>query len=224
MIRCHGTALLAFLLATLSGTAAATVFVGKTDAFQDGTTQGWSDGPFNPHPAVNSATGGPGGTGDRYLILTSDGAGSSGGKLVGIAPQSWEGNYLAAGVTAIGMDVNNLGVTDLSLRLLLQDRLAARAVSSAAIDLPAGSGWRHVTFRLVPGALSGLSGASPATLLTDVIQFRIYHGTGAAFPGPDIAAQLGIDNVTAVPEPSTWLMLLAGLGITGFAVRRSRSA
>jgi hypothetical protein len=224
MIRRRGIALLAFLLASLTVPAAATVFIGKVDTFQDGTTQGWSDGPFNPIPAVNVATGGPAGTGDRHLLLTSSGGGSAGGKLVGIAPQSWAGNYIAAGVTAIGMDVNNFGATDVSLRLLVQNSFAARAVSSVAFDLPSGSGWRHVTFSLAPAALNGLFGAVPAQLLTDVVQFRLYHATGAEFPGPDISAQLGIDNISAVPEPSTWLMLLAGLGITGFAAPRSRSA
>lgn len=38
--------------------------------------------------------------------------------------------------------------------------------------------------------------------------------------------QFGIDNVTvggAVPEPATWAMMILGMGVVGYAMRRKKS-
>jgi len=38
----------------------------------------------------------------------------------------------------------------------------------------------------------------------------------------DLVKLVAIEEVTPVPEPETWAMLLAGLGVVGFAARRRR--
>ncbi len=48
-------------------------------------------------------------------------------------------------------------------------------------------------------------------MLGDVRQLRLFHGSSASFPGEAIAATLGLDNVTAVPEPAAAWLLLPGL-------------
>ena len=64
---------------------------------------------------------------------------------------------------------------------------------------------------------------NPFALLGGQTYALSFHGTG---DGPDNTAY--IDNVrltavtTAVPEPSTWAMMLLGFGSIGFAARRSR--
>ena len=50
----------------------------------------------------------------------------------------------------------------------------------------------------------------------EVISGIRFTSTGVAFELDDIAA-------TAVPEPATWAMLIAGFGMVGFAARRRRS-
>jgi hypothetical protein len=37
----------------------------------------------------------------------------------------WAGDYLAAGIDGIAMDLRNLGTTDLTVRLLLEDPMGA---------------------------------------------------------------------------------------------------
>ncbi len=49
-----------------------------------------------------------------------------------------------------------------------------------------------------------------------------FGGTAQSFDLTASANVVGLDNIAAVPEPGTYAMLLAGLGLLGFAARRSR--
>lgn len=172
---------------------------------------------------MNVATGGPAGAGDNYLRLTSTGIpNASGSRLVAVQYQhQWAGNYIAAGITAITMDVNNLGTTDLYLRLLIADPMDAppdnEAYSSSAVFLPAASGWRSVMFPVGLGSFTADTGTVMAAL-SNATELRLFNGapiiTGSPAP-PFVAAMLGVDNITsvgaaAIPEPAT--CVLCGLG------------
>lgn len=112
---------------------------------------------------MNVATGGPAGDGDAYLQITSVSGNGPGTRLVVFNSTQWAGDYMAAGITAISMDVDNLGATDLELRLSIATQTSAaptdRAVSSVAIPLLAGSGWTTVQFPIDPGDLTALAGS-----------------------------------------------------------------
>lgn len=87
---------------------------------------------------------------DNYLLLTAVGGNGPGNRLTVINASQWAGDYLAAGITGIWMDVINLGNSDLALRLLLEDPLGGPptnvAFSSDPIAVPTGSGWKPVKF------------------------------------------------------------------------------
>ena len=210
----HGWGLLAVCASSCS-IAASAATLGMIDTFEGLSTAGWSSGGANPTPPSAVATGGPAGVGDGYLRLQSSGVSGPGGKLVAFSGAQWAGNYLALGISGIRMDVNNLGATDLSLRLALTDSGFGGALSLTPVLVAAGSGWHAVVFSLMPAALIG----TPASTLTDVMQFRLFHATEASLPGNNVAAQLGIDNVTAVPEPASAWTLLMGLAALAFGVR-----
>jgi hypothetical protein len=198
--------------------------LGQVDTFEDGTTMGWGVGggmAIHPAPPANVATGGPAGSGDAYLRVTSLGGGGAGSKLSAQNGSQWAQDYVAGGLSAIRMDVNNFGPDDLQLRLLFEDLPGAPgppvnvALSAAAVLVPAGSGWMSIAFPIEPSDLVSTLGTATAALAS-ADTLRIFHNPAAEFPGPPIGppavnAQLGIDNIRAVPEPAEVVLLVMGL-------------
>jgi hypothetical protein len=192
-----------------------------------GSTQGWTNGhPTTTTPPTNVATGGPLGTGDNFLRVSATGSGGPGGKLVAFnRATQWAGNYTTAGVTAVAMDLKNLGPSasspTLLMRLALQDTAGNRFVDTAAFSLPADGQWHHHVFSLLPADLTRAQGSgTAATALTRVSELRLMHSAGADFTGDQVSSAFGADNITAVPEPGT--IGLAGLCAAGLFARRRR--
>jgi PEP-CTERM motif-containing protein len=210
--------------------------VGQRDTFEDGTTQNWIVGLLGaPHPVppVNVPTGGPAGAGDGFLQLTAIGGGGAGSRLAVVNGAQWAGDFVVAGISGIRMDLNNLGTTDLSLRLLFADPSvgppANVPISTAPFFLPAGGGWTEAYFPISPADLTAELGSVTAAL-HNTTQFRLYHGAALDFPGEPIVAALGVDNITAadnitvVPEPTTAVLLGSGLLALSWHARRRRRA
>ena len=231
-VRFGSTLALVFGLA-LATSANAAPILGQIDDFEDGTTEGWiinllgMGAPPAETIPTNIPTGGPGGAGDNYLQLTSLGTLGAGGRLTAMnVLGDWAGNYLTSGITAIEMDVINLGNTDLDLRLLFEDPIPNPpqniAVSTNSILLPAGSGWTHVVFPISPDALTAVLGDVNLALSNTTV-LRIFHSTTTTFPGEPVAAQLGVDNIEAsqLPEPAT--LALFGVAAAAALRRRTRS-
>lgn len=212
-----------FAVALCAAQHAAAVTPGQIDDFEDGTTAGWRIGLSGPGEPVNVPTGGPGGAGDAYLLLTANGAAGPGAKLVAINTEQWAGDYPAAGVVAIEMELANLGATDLALRLYFEDVGPGAANNAAAstepVIVPSGSGWISAVFPVGAGDLTSIDGDA-ALALANAAVLRLYHAPTAAFPGPTIAAQLGVDDVRAVPEAARAAASLAA--ITGVALLQRR--
>jgi hypothetical protein len=188
----------------LAASPSSAVSLGQIDNFQSLSASGWVSGPANPVQPAVVANGGPAGAGDAYLFITAAGGSGAGSRLVGINAAQWTGNYAAAAVSAISMDVANFGSTALQLRLTF----SGTGTVTDAVALPAGSGWQRVQFDFDPNAVGGMS------------DLRLFHGfaDNATFPGPAVLAQLGVDNISAVPEPGTGLAM--GLGLLLLTLRR----
>ena len=225
-------ALILLVLAAAFVAPASGLTLGQFDDFEDGTTQNWTVGLLGaPHPAppANIADGGPDGAGDNFLQLTSIGGGGPGSRLTALNLGQWAGDYIASGVQYLGMDLRNQGSTDLALRLLLSDPVAGppgnAAFSTDAISLSAGGDWTRVYFAVDPSVFTALVG-NAHDAFSGATELRIFHSASASYPPEPIAALLGVDNITAlaavpaVPEPSTWSLFAASVGMLALLRRR----
>jgi hypothetical protein len=179
--------------------------VGQVDTFESGTTLNWAGGAL----PTNIPTDGPAGAGDHYLRLSSNNSG-----LASFNATQWTGNYLAAGITSVAMDLRNQGSTDLSLRLSLFNTPGGEFTTATAIPLPADNQWRHIVFGLSAADLAYVGGGTGnlSDALGSVGRLHLRHSTGAPMgsgQNTPVTGILGIDNITALPEPRTAVLLLA---------------
>jgi PEP-CTERM motif len=205
------------LLAAAPFTASA-VTLGQIDDFQDGTTDGWTTGHVTP---ANISNGGPAGAGDRYLQPTSSGGFGADSKLVIFNASQWLGNYSGAGITSVGMDLANFGAQALSMRLAFFLGPAVGYAATAPFSLPADSAWHHAFFVLNAANFTAVNSPSVSfdNMLTNFTgQLRILDSSSPSVQGDPIAATLGVDNVQAVPEPSS--CVLVGVALLALLLRR----
>ena len=141
----------------------------------------------------------------------------------------WAGDYLAGGVNRIEMDTRNFGTTDVHLRLLFVEFGAMGPVNAAftnAVFLPAGSGWASIAFDISPDDLTAFIGTA-AGALSNTNELRLFHNPAPFFApaqNPALAANLGVDNITAAaPEPATWLLFGMAAAFGARRRRRGRS-
>lgn len=200
------------------------ITLGHADHFQEGGVENWAGG-SNP---VNQPTGGPDGAGDHYLEISAVSF-----NLGTFNAVQWSGDYDAEGVDTIDFDLNNFGPDSLSLRVVLftpgcdlGGAACTAWTSTNATALASGSGWVTASFSLAEADMTRVLGSDSHTAsLQNVERLLIRHDDGAPDPpgsGPLVTATLGIDNVTALPEPSGLSGLLAGGGALA-ALRRRRS-
>ena len=194
------------VLLCLAATARANPVLGQVNDFESGNAQGWTNGPGATDP-VNNSTGGPAGANDNFLRVSARGGGGAGSRLISYnRAAQWTGNYVAAGVTGISMDVKNLGTTPLIMRIALQEQsTGVRFFSRNGQSLPADNAWHHMTFNLTATDLN--SGTNLTRALGRVFEIRVLHSPSAQFQGAAISSSFGIDNVTAVPEPGLGAVL-----------------
>ena len=226
------TLLPAALVTCLLSPAMIAASIGPLDTFQDNTTDNWiATGPFHAMPPFPPTVvpGGKGGPADLFMVLTAIGGdngqtpGIPGSRLAVLNSTQWTGNFLTSGIKGIGMDLINLGQTTLDIRLQFEDPMHAApkdvAVSTNPFVIAPGSGWQHALFSLDPAAFTAVTG-SVTTALSNTTTLFLIHSTTAAEAEP-VVGKLGVDNIQAVvPEPST--MILLGAGLVLLAAKRLR--
>ncbi len=183
----------------LAWTPSGAVTLGQVDDFEDGTVMGWTEGPLSPNPPTNQPNGGPAGLGDNYLRNISSGGFGTGSRLVMFNQTQWAGNYLAAGVTRIDLQMANFGATTLHMRIAIQGAVGTRYTSTTAVALPADGIWHSASFGLTSFDLTNVLGlASLDDVLVSVNTLRILSASaGPAWQGDVIVASLGVDNIQA---------------------------
>jgi hypothetical protein len=193
----------AIVLPLLIASQATAVTYDQVDDFQDpnDATAGWRGGQRARPRRV--ADGGPGGAGDAYLRI-----GTFSYHLGTRNMDQWTGNYLAAGIDAIEMDLKHInpGTDAVEIRILLFGPGGAFA-SANLTDPISTDAWQRYRFGLTAADLVYVTGGTGDLndTLTDVSKLLIRHDraepTVPSKHPPHITATLGIDNIHAVPEP-----------------------
>ncbi len=214
-------ALFTVLICLASARFSHAVVVGQVDDFQDGTLSNWAN---NSDTAAIIPDGGPGGIGDQFLQVTANGIPGPGSRLTVFNENQWLGDYIAAGVTSIEIDLRNTSAVQLSIRLAfkLDGTFGAPGYLTAAFILPADAAWYHAVFLINPGSMIAVGGPSDFnTFFANPGEMRIINEVGTGdLNGDVIEGQVGIDNIRAVPEPASWILL--GLGAIPVALLRRR--
>lgn len=181
------------------------ITAGQVDDFQDSTTQSWGGG-----DQLTTPTGGPLGAGDIFLHLESFGGGSTGSKLATTNSFQWSGDYTAAGVTQLGVDILNPNTspvaTPLNIRLVLFGTLGSRWSSTVGTLIPADNQWHHAVFSLASADMTLVLGSQTfPQVISNVVTLQIRYDQGAApsSGGTTFAGTMGLDNITAISGPAT---------------------
>ncbi|MFL6515150.1 MAG: hypothetical protein ACJ8M1_09025 [Chthoniobacterales bacterium] len=217
---------LAMLLSFAGLQHLAAITPGQADTFQDGMTANWMNG--GTVQPQNISTGGPAGNGDRFMELTADGSGTN-GRLTVFNRTQWLGNYVSSGVNEIDLDLNNFSNVTLSIRLAFKSGTFGGApgyVTTTAFTLAPNSGWQHATFSITAGAMTGVGNPSAfATFFTAPAEFRVINAsTTSDLNGDAVIGQLGIDNIIAVPEADTLVLVSTGIVALTCWIRRGKAS
>jgi len=181
---------------------AAAITLGQIDDFEDGTIQGWTGS-----STTNLADVGPMGAGDNALHIVA------GNRVVIFNEMQWKGNYTAAGVTQISMDVWHENAFDLELRLAISKGafsghgviggIGDTYVTSYSINVPNDAAWHKVTFGVTaadfaPTLANNNPSPNAAVALSDVTHLRILHSTTPGeFRGDAGGGVFRLDNIAA---------------------------
>jgi hypothetical protein len=178
---------------------------------------GWTavDAQTNDYDVGYSATqGNPGG----YLIGSEDDP--RGGTGYWIAPSKFLGNLSAYLGGTLSYDIKVFVGTDYFNDVVVILTGNGKTASWSSNVNPVGDGWVTLSVKL-DNASGDFTGDSVAAILSDVTKLQI---RGEFISG---AEQEGLDNVSlmtaAVPEPSTWAMMILGFCGLGFMAYRKKS-
>jgi hypothetical protein len=210
-------AMLVFCLLVASSHA---VVLNEIDTFQSGHTENWTSGGPNSNPPALMLDSGPAGSGDHAIVITSTGAGHAGSKLVAFNKMQWTGDHTAAGISGISMHLHNVGNNPLNIRLSINGA-GGKFSTTNAIALAAQSGWTSGTLSTNAGDWTAVvNGTDIAATLANVTEVRLLSAATPSWQGQTVAAELHVDNIRVVPEPTTpGLLVIAALGCLRFRRR-----
>jgi hypothetical protein len=149
---------------------------------------------------------GPAGAGDFALHMSSSEL--SVPRLLVINTSEWDGNWTAAGIFQISMDVRNPNNFDLAMRLGIAGPGGVSSGGSGdthvtqALSVAPDNAWHTLTFNVAAANFTALESTSTAAALANVSHFRIIHNPSASFIGAFVQGAFDIDNIRAIaPDP-----------------------
>jgi hypothetical protein len=195
--------LIAAAMLALALPCRAEIAVGHVDDFQGGTTQSW----LGANVAA-VADAGPNGTGDTALRASATGApfGANGKLIVFNNTDPWTGNWTAAGVVQISLDVRNPNAFPLTMRLGIAGPDGffggggGDVHATDGISVAGDNAWHSIRFDVLADNFTSLNPTHPdaAAALADVTHFRVLHHPEHSFVGEAIDADFLVDNIRTI--------------------------
>ena len=197
------------LTVTLIGIAspALAITLGQIDDFQDGGLANWEVRLPGNTFFTNVPDAGPLGVGDSVLDVDNT------NRFIFYNESQWTGDFTAAGVTKISMDVRHQNDFPLQLRLgISKDQFDGGGVGDTyvtdySIAVPNDGQWRRITFDVtaddfVPSAGNNPGPSDPPrsiqAALMDVTHFRIFHNLNPSdFVGETQPGSIRVNNILA---------------------------
>jgi len=212
--------LLVLAVGLLLASAAPAITIGTFDDFQNGSTGGWKAGAASSNPPVVVSDAGPAGARDYALLVTATGSGAS-SRFVTFNTRTWAGDYLAAGIEEIVLDVSVSGPAGLVLRAAV-DGPGGR-FASPGVSVAPGTGYQQVRIPVKQSVWTVAGGWNVSQTLSNVTTLRLLSNAAPDWRGEPIVTEAYLDNIRAVPEAGTLVMLGAGLaGLTALGRPRGR--
>lgn len=212
-------ALFVFLISTT--TVDAQIMLNQIDTFESGIAS-WQ----NPSGLATVQLGGPAGPSDHFMRIATNGGNSGPGSLLIAFNQSqWIGDYTAQNVGAIEMDLKNINFPNsgagMSVRIVFRSGTGGSsepAYVSNAFNVLSDGIWHHAVYFLNEANFTPVnSPPSFASMLAGGnADFRILHNPVANSIGAStvpIAAQLGVDNIHALPVPEPGSLAFCGIAL-----------
>lgn len=193
----------------------------QVDTF-DSDTMNW-DNTFGTSTTNWISTGGPGGDGDAFMKIGTNGQPSGAGSRLGAWNQvQWQGDYIGLGITAFQMDIAGFEGPGVELRMMFLSNLGSVFTMQNAVPVPTDGVWRTYTFDISEANMVQMSGTPPFDeAFTDVGRVFIWHqpGAPAGFGGaPAYDGWIGVDNIRVVPAVGAMPVLITAMAAG--AVRR----
>ena len=190
------------------------ISLGQVDTFENGTVQGWKPEGFGVLVS-NINGGGPTGINDHYLDVFAGGSNIQ-SNLQTHNDSQWTGNFVAAGVTPISMDLKGVfGARHCRSELQSPKALVAQVRSGTVrtpYSLVPDGMWHHAEFSLDQNDLAAVNSPHPLMVdLANVAEMRLIRSAGPKVIADVQPGEFLVDNITAVPEPSSIANLVAGL-------------
>jgi hypothetical protein len=155
------------------------ITLNQLEDFQAGTSQWNINNGATLVPVVEDA--GPAGEGGDALFMST--MAMSVPRLLVMNVIQWNGNWTAAGITRISLDVRNPNGLSLSMRLGIAGPGGQGPNGSgdthvtAAVTVPADNAWHALTFDALPSDFTSINGFDSAAALTNVAQLRVIHNS-----------------------------------------------
>jgi hypothetical protein len=142
-------------------------------------------------------------------MATSGAGGTVSNLLVFNTSTNWSGNWTAAGVSRIELDVRDPGANnfDLAIRLGIVGPGGGPTPGgggdtyvTSAMQVPRDGQWHRLTFDVSPSSFSPIGGADIDDALADVRHFRILHNPDESFSGATTigGGEFYLDNIQAL--------------------------